>query len=141
MGPGQGVGVHEVLEAVDAAGALETTHGVVDLRVDEPEQRRHRRAVAQVWFVLDDDRPAVESPHDDGASSREWPSEIGLNDGEVVGNRVAKAQRQNSRVRTRRETNAFADEWCARVADVLAAANDETDAGETNGWRPGSPTL
>ena len=57
---GQRVGVDEVFEAVDAPGALESTHGVVEFRVDQPEERRHRRAVAQVRFVLDDDRASVD---------------------------------------------------------------------------------
>jgi hypothetical protein len=110
VGRAQRIATHQVFEAVDAATSLETTHGFVDLRIDEPEERGHRRTVTQVRFVLYDDGSTVESSHDDRAAPGEWSTEIGLNDGNIVERRVAKAQRQNSRVRTTRETKAFAEE-------------------------------
>jgi hypothetical protein len=94
-----------------------------------------------VRFVLDDDRSPVESPHDDGAPARERTAEILLNDGEVAGRRVTETQRQNSRVRTRRETKAWADERRFVDEGVVGVANDETEDGETRGWSPGSPVL
>jgi hypothetical protein len=94
-----------------------------------------------VWFVLDHDRAPVESSHRDGASPREGPTEVLLDRGEVAGRRVAETQRQNSRVRTRRERNAFADDWCFEAVVAFDATSDETDEGETRGCSPGSPIL
>jgi hypothetical protein len=94
-----------------------------------------------VRFVFDDDRATVESSHDHGAASRERSTEVLLDDGKIGGRRVAETQRQNSRVRARRERNAFADEWCFAIVGEFAATNDETDEGETRGCRPGSPVL
>lgn len=132
--------VNEVFEAVHSPIAFETTDRVMEFGIDQPEKRRHRRAVAKVRFVLDHDWSTVETSHDDGAPSGKGTAEVPLYDGEVVGRRVTKTQRQNSRVRTRRERNAFADEWCLDVEDV-GVTNDETDEGETRGWSPGSPML
>jgi hypothetical protein len=56
---------------VDTAIALEATHGIVQLWIDQPEQRGHRRAVAQVRFVLNDDGTTIATAHNDGEASGE----------------------------------------------------------------------
>jgi hypothetical protein len=137
----QRVGVDEVFESVDSPVALYSTHGIVEIWIDQPEECRHRRGITKVRFVFDDDRTTVESSHDDGAASRERSTKVLLDDGNIGGRRVAETQRQNSRVRTRREKNAFADEWCFDIVGEFAATNDETDDGETRGCSPGSPVL
>jgi hypothetical protein len=141
VGLSQRVIVHEVFETVHSPVAFDPTHRFVECGVDEPEERGHRRAVFKVWFVLDDDRPTVESSNDDGAAPRERSSEVALHDGEVAGRGVSETQRQNSRVRTRRETKARVDERCVDVVEALGVTNDETDDGETRGCSPGSPVL
>lgn len=133
--------VDQLFESVDAPTAFESTDRIVQFWIDEPKQCGHRRAVTQVRFVLDDNRATVESSHYDGASPRKRPTEVLLDHGEVTGQRVAETQRQNSRVRTRRERNAFADEWCFDAVVAFDATNDETDEGETRGCSPGSPIL
>jgi len=137
----QRVAVDEVFESVDSPIAFDSTHGFVEIRIDQPEERRHRRSVTKVRFVFDDNRSTVESSHDDGAAPREWSTKVLLDDGDISERRVAETQRQNSRVRTRRERKAFADEWCFGVVGEFAATNDETDDGETRGCSPGSPVL
>ena len=137
----QRVAVDEVFESVDSPVSFNSTHGVVEIRIDQPEERRHRRSVAKVRLVFDDHWSTVESSHDDGAPPREWPTKVLLDDGDIGERRVAKTQRQNSTVRTRRERNAFTDEWCFDVVGEFAATSDETDDGETSGCSPGSPVL
>jgi len=137
----QRVRVDEVFESVDPPIALNSTHGFVEFWIDQPEERRHRRGVTKVRFVFDDDRTTVESSHDHGAASRERSTEVLLDDFNIGERRVAETQRQNSRVRTRRERNAFADEWCFDIVGEFAATNDDTDDGETRGCSPGSPVL
>lgn len=137
----QRVAVDEVFKSVDSPITLNSTHGVVKIRIDQPEECRHRRTVTKVRFIFDDDRSTVESSHDHGAPSREGSTKVLLDDGDISERRVAKTQRQNSRVRVRRERNAFADEWCFDMVGEFAATNDETDDGETRGCSPGSPTL
>jgi hypothetical protein len=92
-------------------------------------------------FVFDDDRSPVEAPDHDGTATRERSPEILLNDGEVAGRGVAETQRQNSRVRTRRETKALVGERCVDFVAVSGVTSDETDDGETRGCSPGSPVL
>lgn len=128
---GEFVGVDERLESVDTALALETAHRRVQLPVDQPVQGRHRRSVSQVRLVLDHDGPSVEPANDDGAASREWATDQLLQGGEVVARRVAKrVQRQNSSVRTRRETNPRQPLDDARAG---AAGVADTDDGATSG--------
>ena len=115
--------------------ALEAAHRLAQLGVDQPEQRGHRRAVAQVRLVLDHDRAPVASAHDDGEASRQGPTEQCLDDRvDVVGRRVAEGQRQNSRVRTRRVTKPPSDEWCDAAGVRCARPSVDTDDGATRGW-------
>lgn len=134
--------VDERFKAMDAAVTLESTHRRVKLRVDQPEECGHGCAVTQVRLVLNHDRSAVESSHDDRTPTGQSTAEERFDDGEVVGRRVAKGQRQNSRVRTRRETKALAD-VSRDVVDVDAdgVTSVDTDDGDTSGCRPGSPVL
>ena len=129
------------LGVLDAAFGFEQPDPGPNDGVDQPVAGRHGRAVTQVRFVLDDDRTTVESSHDHGAASRERSTEVLLDDFNIGERRVAETQRQNSRVRTRRERNAFADEWCFAIDGEFAATNDDTDDGETRGCSPGSPVL
>lgn len=69
MGPSQLVGVDEFFEAVYSPTSFQSTHGLVKFGVDQPVKRRHRRAIAQMRFVLDDDRSTICSPHDHGATT------------------------------------------------------------------------
>ncbi len=101
--------VNQRLEAVHAAVALESTHRRVDLGIYQPEQGGHRRAVSQVRFVLDHDRPTISSSHDYRESTAERATNQSLYELLIVRRRVAKAQRQNSRVCTKRERKPF--EW------------------------------
>lgn len=129
--------VHEVFETVHSPVSFEATHGVVKFRVNQPEERGHGRTVTQVWFVLNNNRSTVvatdchgESPHERSANKR-------FDDGEIVERRVFKRQRQNSRVRARRETKPLVRR-CAFVDGETSCAVDE---GATSGCKPGSAEL
>jgi hypothetical protein len=100
---GQFIGIDELLEAVHATVALEAAHRRVELGVDEPVQGGHRRAVAQVRLVLNDDGRVVESAYHDRETTSGGTTEQRFDDRLIVEGRVAKAQRQNSKVRTSRE--------------------------------------
>jgi hypothetical protein len=94
-----------------------------------------------VRFVLDHHRRAVETSHDDRASTRQWASDEVFEDQEVIARCVVKGQRQNSRVRTKRERN-FGNEVCTVLCvAVLDAPNVVADSGATRGCSPGSPVL
>ena len=132
------VGVDQLFESVDTAFALESADGVVQRRIDEPEQRGHRRAVAQVWFVLNDDRTTITSAHDDGEAPGERSTNQCFYEQLIIVRGVVKGQRQNSSVRSKRETNPL-DDLC--VVEVLVddvAVLGAADDGETSGWNPGS---
>jgi hypothetical protein len=88
---------------VHATLALETTDRRVELGVDEPVQGGHGGAVAQVRLVLNHDRGFVEAAHHDREATSGGTTEQGFDDRLIVEGRVAKAQRQNSKVRTSRE--------------------------------------
>jgi hypothetical protein len=132
------VRVDQFFESVDAAIALEAADRLVQLRIDEPEQCGHRRAVAQVRFVLNDDRTTVASAHDDGEAPRERSTNQRFHEKLIIVRGVVKGQRQNSSVRSKRETNPF-DDLCVVVVlvDVVAVLG-AADDGETSGWNPGS---
>jgi len=55
------------------------------------------------------------------AQRPERVDEVLLNDGDVAGRRVAETQRQNSRVRTRREKKCLRREWCLDVVEWPAS--------------------
>ena len=133
-------GINQFLESVHSGAAFKSTHCIVKFRIDQPEQRRHWSAVAQVGLVLNDDRPSIDPTHDDRTPASERATEKCLNGGEIVRRRVAKGQRQNSRVRTKRETNPGDATWRVRFA-APPGANVETDDGDTRGCSPGSPVL
>jgi len=130
--------VNELFKSVYAALALEPTHGVVQIGIDEPVQRGHGSAVAQVRFILDDNRTAVASANDDREAAAQRATYERFNNVLVVEGRVTKRQRQNSSVRTRRETNPV--EWLDFDEDFAAASGAEA-VGETSGWNPGSDEL
>jgi hypothetical protein len=75
--------VHQLLKTMNATVAFQATHGVVQLAIDEPEQCRHRRAVAQVRFVLNDHRTSVEATDDDSAATGERPPKKTFNQGPI----------------------------------------------------------
>lgn len=132
------VGVDQFFKSVNAAAAFEATNGVVQLGIDEPEQSGHRRAVAQVRFVLDDDRATITRAHDDGEAPRERSADQSFYEQLIIFRRVVKGQRQNSSVRSKREMNPL-DGW--RVVEVLVddvAVLGAADDGDTSGWNPGS---
>ncbi len=142
VGARQMLRVDQLFEAVHAAAAFEATHGVAQVRVDEPEERWHGRTVTQVRFVFDHHRPAIVAAHDHRASSGERSAQQFFYRGEVVGRRVMKgAQRQNSRVCTNRATKPVDEPCFFTCAPAPLAASDETDEGDSSGWRPGSPVL
>jgi hypothetical protein len=118
--------------------ALEPTHRVVQIGIDEPVQRGHRGAVAQVRLILDDNRTAVMSSNDDREAAAEGTAYERFNNVLIVEGRVTKRQRQNSSVRTRRETNPV--EWLDFDEDFAAASGAEA-VGDTSGWNPGSDEL
>jgi hypothetical protein len=76
--------VDELLESMHATITLETTHARVKLRIHQPEQRRHRRAVAQMGLVLDDDGPTVRSANNDGEPARGWTPKQRFDDRLIV---------------------------------------------------------
>ena len=102
--------IDEIFEAVNAAVTLDATHGGVHFRIDEPKQCGHWGSVTHVRLVLDHDGPSIGVTHDDCATTGQGTAEQGFDNGEVVEGRVVESQRQNSRVRTRRDTKAFTDE-------------------------------
>lgn len=104
------VRIYEFFEAMDSAIAFDAAHRGVEFGIDEPKERGHWGAVTQVRFVLDDDRSTIEVAHHNRATTSQWTAEYGFDNGEVLAGGVEKGQRQNSRVRTRRDTKAFADE-------------------------------
>ena len=130
--------VDELLESVHAALALEATHSAVELGVHEPVQGWHWSAISQVRFVFDHDRAAVVAANYDRESSGERSTEERFNNMLVVEGRVAKRQRQNSSVRTRRDTNPA--RWLDFGVDFATASGVEA-VGDTSGWNPGSDEL
>jgi hypothetical protein len=135
----QFVSVDKIFKSVDAAVALEATDGVVQLWINEPEKGGHRCAVAQMRFVLNDDWATITTAHDDGEAPGERSTNQRFYENLIIVRGVVKGQRQNSSVRSKRETNPLED-LCvvdALVDDVavLGAADDD---GETSGWNPGS---
>ena len=130
--------VHELFESVHAAFALEPTHGSVQIRIHEPVERGHWRAIAQVRLVFYDDGAAVVATNNDREASRGRSTEERFNNELVVEGRVVKRQRQNSSVRTRRDTNPA--RWLDVGAD-LETVSGAAAVGETSGWNPGSEEL
>lgn len=141
VGSPEVIGIDEFLETVHSAVAFETADGVVQFAVDEPVEGGHRRTVTKVGFILDNDRPSVDAANRYAASSRQRTAQRLLYRGEIVGRRVTKgAQRQNSRVRTKRERKPFAAA-CLTGRDADELESEETDDGDTRGANPGSPVL
>ncbi len=97
--------VHECLKAMDSALTLETTHRRVQRRIDQPKQSGHRRPVAQMGLVLNHHRSTVSGAHDHRETPRQGTTDQPFNEKLIVKRGVAKRQRQNSSVRTKRETN------------------------------------
>jgi hypothetical protein len=81
----ESLGVDEGLETMDTPVTLEAAHHVSELRVNEPVQRGHRCAVAQVGLIFYDHGLTVGSPNHHGTPSAEWPTQEPLNGREVVG--------------------------------------------------------
>lgn len=131
------IGVNQDFEAVHSPVAFESTHGVVQLGIDEPVQRGHGRTVSKVGLVLDDDGTPVRATDDHRETPGERSAQQRFDEREIVGGRVPKGQRQNSKVRTRRETYAFVV-WCVVGGEPESGVADE---GETSGCRPGSAEL
>jgi hypothetical protein len=77
--------INHRLETVHAPLTLEATHGVVQLTVDKPVERRHGRPVAQVGLILDDHRPTIDSSHDHRTTAGQRSTEQRFNGGEVSG--------------------------------------------------------
>jgi hypothetical protein len=89
-------------------------------------------------FILNHDRTAVPPANHDGETPAERSTYERFNQLLVVQGRVTKRQRQNSSVRTRRETNPA--RWLDFAVDVeLTSGADEE--GATSGWNPGSPDV
>jgi hypothetical protein len=133
MGSLEFVRVDQGLKAVDPTVTFESTHGVVQLGIDQPKQGGHGRAVAQVRFVLDHDGPTVFGPHYYRESGIERATDQRFNEKLIVSRRVAKRQRQNSSVRTKRERNPWSW-WCVEVVgDEAVVPGVAADDGETRG--------
>ena len=134
------LGLNESLEAVHPAGAFDATDGLVQFGINQPVQRGHRGAVAQVRLVLDHDRTPVTASHDHRAATREGAAHQCFNDGEVLRGRVAKGQRQNSRVPTKRDTKPCRPDGALLevVVDPVEDVGTIPDVGFTSGWKPGS---
>ena len=130
-------GVNQFLKSVDATVAFETTDGIVQLGIDEPEQSGHRCAVAQVRFVLDDDRATIATAHHHREAPRERSADQSLYEQPIIVRGVVKGQRQNSSVRSKRETNPL-ERWCVVDVPVDVAVLGAADDGDTSGWKPGS---
>lgn len=60
------LGIHECFKAVHTTVTFETTHLIVQHGIDEPEKRRHRRAVTKMRFVLYDNGLTRNSSNNDG---------------------------------------------------------------------------
>src|ERR1035437_6509067 len=129
--------VDKVLVAVHTARSLDTAHCFIEFGVDQPIHGGHRRAVAQMGLVLDHHRTSVTAPHDHGTSPVEGTPDQRFNGHEVVRRRVAKGQRQNSRVRTKRETKPCRPDDELAVLEVPLEGTTP-EAGFTSGWNPGS---
>jgi hypothetical protein len=133
VGPLEFIRVDEGLKAVDPAVTFESTHGVVQLGIDQPKQGGQRRPVAQVRFVLDHDGPAVLGPHYHREPGIERATDQRFNEKLIVSRRVAKRQRQNSSVRTKRERYPWSW-WCVEVVgDEAVVPGVAADDGETRG--------
>jgi hypothetical protein len=76
--------VYKFFEAVYTTLTFETAHGSVKIGIDQPEERGHRRAVAQMRLVLNDDRSPVKMAYDDREAAREWTTEQGFDDRLIV---------------------------------------------------------
>lgn len=141
MGALKSLRVDEFLETVHAAVTLESAHRVVQVGVDEPVEGWHRGAITKVGLVLDHHGTTVTASNDHRAAPREWSSEEFLYRGEIGRCSVTKcAQRQNSRVRTRRATKLLAPPDFD-AAGVALLGNEVLESGEASGWKPGSPVV
>jgi hypothetical protein len=69
------VRIYEFLEAMDAAITFDAAHRRVEFGIDEPKERGHWCAVAQVWFVLNDDRSTIEAAHHNRATTSQGTAE------------------------------------------------------------------
>lgn len=123
-------GVDELFEAMHAPFALESTDGVVQIGVNQPVQGRHRGAVAQVGFVLDDDGTSVVRANHDRETPAKGATYERCDMLLIVKGRVVKRQRQNSRVRERRERKpGWWPAFTCGVDPVRGAASDGATSG------------
>jgi hypothetical protein len=91
-----------------------------------------------VRLVFDHNRAAVVAANYDRESSGWGSTEERFNNLLVVEGCVAKCQRQNSSVRTRRDTNPA--RWLDFGVDFATVSGAEA-VGETSGWNPGSDEV
>ena len=62
---GEGHGIHFRLGSSHATGGFQAAHGLHLAAADQPVERRHGRAVIEMWCVADDDRrPGFVADHD-----------------------------------------------------------------------------
>jgi hypothetical protein len=141
MSASQFVRVHHSFKTVDSTLTLESADRLVELAVNQPVQSRHWGPVTQVGFVLDHDGGTVLAPHDDRASTRQRTSHESFEDEKFFGRSFVKGQRQNSRVRTKRDKNFVTEPCAARWFETGSASTVVADSGATTGWSPGSPVL
>src|SRR5487761_2515677 len=68
-------GVHQFLETMHPVLPLESAHRLVQLRIYQPEESRHRRRIHQVGLVLDHHWPCVHASNDDCASASQFSAD------------------------------------------------------------------
>ena len=130
VSPLQLFGVDELFEAMHAPFTLESTDGVVQIGVNQPVQGGHRGAVAQVGLILDDDGTSVLRANHDRETPAKGATYERCDMLLIVKGCVVKRQRQNSRVRERRERKPAC--WPAfpcGVDPVRGAASDGATSG------------
>ena len=116
---------------------LQAAHRVVEFRIDQPVEGGHRRAVAQVRFVLDHDGRAVLATHDDGEAARRRSPEQGLDDRLIV--EATRRERSTPELDGTGEPREvpFDREW-RRRRRRRSGSVARPEAGDTSGCSPGS---
>jgi hypothetical protein len=84
MGVRQNRCVDVVLESVHTAFTLESAHRIVQLRINQPKQCRHRCAITQVWFILNDNGFSRCPSNYDSTTSRQRSTDYRLYERHVI---------------------------------------------------------
>jgi hypothetical protein len=107
MGRRNEIGINNFLDALDATSRFNSTHCIAKLRIEEPVQRWHGRAVKEVGSILNNHGIATIATHNNAEGSFGFAPEQVTHDLDVGRRRRPDGHRfQNSRVLRIRCTSA-----------------------------------